>query len=74
MAKILENSIVTPFIRRNRFIRPEPMINRCGCGKPAKYEVYNTRQKHCQDCMLEAVETSVYVEVRCLEGNYDDAS
>lgn len=74
MAKILENPIVAPISRHKRYRHPAPFDNRCGCGKPAKYEVYDTHQKHCHDCLMEAIETSVYVQVRCLEGGYDDAS
>lgn len=49
----------------------------CGCNRPAEYEVYEgrTRQGHCLNCMLEAVDNQYAVSVRKIGGGgYDDAS
>jgi len=47
---------------------------RCGCGRPAEYEVHSDSQPHCRSCMLEAVDCSVFTPVRRIGGYYDDAS
>lgn len=39
----------------------------CGCGKKANYEVYQHREPHCQECMLDAVNCAVVVPVRRIE-------
>lgn len=39
----------------------------CGCGRPAYFEVYNARDPHCMDCMLEAVDCRHPVLVRKLQ-------
>ncbi|MMZ70233.1 hypothetical protein D1872_332270 [compost metagenome] len=39
----------------------------CGCGGEAKYEVYEHNEPHCLECMLEAVDCSVFVHVRRLD-------
>ena len=39
----------------------------CGCSKEAKYLVYETREPHCLECMLEAIECREWIEVRWLE-------
>ncbi|EJW14414.1 hypothetical protein PAV_13c00330 [Paenibacillus alvei DSM 29] len=36
----------------------------CGCGKPAEYLCYEDEQPHCEACMKEAIECSVYIMVR----------
>ena len=46
----------------------------CGCGKPALYEVYEDRQPHCRDCMLDAADNEIYIEVRRYDGGFNDAS
>jgi hypothetical protein len=51
-----------------------PGTPKCGCGRPAEYEVYDDHQPHCQSCMLEAVDCQIPVMVRRLEGGFDDAS
>jgi hypothetical protein len=55
-------------------ISPE---SKCGCNRPAVYEVYEgqTRQGHCLNCMLEAVDNKDAITVRKIGGGgYDDAS
>lgn len=39
----------------------------CGCGKEAKYEVYEHNEPHCLECLLDAIDCSVYVHVRRLD-------
>lgn len=41
----------------------------CGChrNKPAAYEIYEDKQPHCLECMLDAIECNNYVLVRRLE-------
>ena len=39
-------------------------IVRCGCGKPAKYEVYADAQPHCKECHDEATSGKTPVLVR----------
>lgn len=39
---------------------PEP---KCGCGKPAKYLVYDERQPHCLECMMDAIDCDAQVLV-----------
>lgn len=39
------------------------MTQRCGCGKPAEYQVYEDKQPHCESCMKEAVDCPVSVLV-----------
>ncbi|MEI2284980.1 hypothetical protein [Paenibacillus polysaccharolyticus] len=57
-----------------------PIVNpvtTCGCNKPAEYEVYSgsSKQGHCLNCMLEAVDNKYAVNVRKIGGGgYDDAS
>lgn len=41
------------------------MIKCEGCPNEAKYIVYG--QAHCRDCMLEAIDCEVYVEVRTID-------
>lgn len=41
-------------------ILPEPV---CGCGKPAKYLVYDQKQPHCLDCMMDAIDCDAEVTV-----------
>lgn len=36
----------------------------CGCGKISEYEVYEHRDPHCFDCMMEAVDNKYPVLVR----------
>lgn len=45
----------------------------CGCGKEAKWEVYEHREPHCTLCMLEAVDCREWIPVRRLdERDYTD--
>lgn len=46
---------------------------RCGCGRPAEYEVYEHHEPHCKSHMLEAVDCSTFIVVRRI-GGFDDAS
>lgn len=39
----------------------------CGCGREAKYEVYEHNEPHCESCLKEAIDCSVYVHVRRLD-------
>ncbi|MNW43558.1 hypothetical protein D3C74_207590 [compost metagenome] len=39
----------------------------CGCGREAKYEVYEHIEPHCLRCLLDAIDCSVYVHVRRLD-------
>lgn len=39
----------------------------CGCGKEAKWEVYEHREPHCTLCMLEAVDCREWIPVRRLD-------
>jgi hypothetical protein len=69
----IENRMLTPvFTFKPK--SPAPTYTRCGCGKPALYEVYEHHEPHCRGCMLEAVDCSTFVQVRRFEGGYDDAS
>ncbi|WP_054954988.1 hypothetical protein [Paenibacillus dakarensis] len=71
----VENRILTPIYPfRQKEVKHEPTYTRCGCGKPAIYEVYEDHQPHCRSCMLEAVDCNIFTPVRRLEGGYDDAS
>lgn len=45
----------------------------CICGREAEYEVYDTRQPHCERHMLEAMDSKIKPFVRQI-GGYDDAS
>ncbi|EJW19044.1 hypothetical protein M5X00_04475 [Paenibacillus alvei] len=40
------------------------MRPKCGCGRTAEYLVYEDEQPHCEACMKEAIECSVYIMVR----------
>lgn len=51
-----------------------PGTPKCGCGRDAEYEVYDDHQPHCLSHMLEAVDCSISVPVRRIEGGFDDAS
>ncbi|UPK42503.1 hypothetical protein [Paenibacillus pabuli] len=56
------------------YISPDSI---CGCNKPAVYEVYEgkSKQGHCLNCMLEAVDNKNSVMVRKIGGGgFDDAS
>lgn len=56
------------------YISPD---SKCGCGMTAEYEVYSgsSKQGHCLNCMLEAVDNAVAITVRKIGGGgYDDAS
>lgn len=71
----VENPILTPlFPFRSPSKAPVISYTRCGCGKPAVYEVYEDRQPHCTSCFDEAADTKSGVLVRRLNGGYDDAS
>ncbi|MNL46293.1 hypothetical protein D3C87_1689940 [compost metagenome] len=63
---------LTPIITLGRFRHPYP-VKCAGCSRLADYEVYETRQPHCKEHMLEAVDSESYVIVRKLNG-FDDAS
>lgn len=39
----------------------------CGKGKKANYEVYEDKQPHCLECMLDAVECNHQILVRRIE-------
>lgn len=39
----------------------------CGCGKEAKWEVYEHREPHCTLCMLEAIDCRLWIPVRRLD-------
>lgn len=39
----------------------------CGCGNKAVYEVYEDKQPHCLDCMLDAVECRNWIPVRRID-------
>lgn len=39
----------------------------CGCGKEAKYEVYEHREPHCLTHMLEAIACNEFVYVKELD-------
>lgn len=70
--RVIDNHITRPI----PFKRPTPRVPigmTCGCDKPAEYEVYEDRQPHCRNCMLEAVDNETFVIVRRI-GGYDDAS
>ena len=54
--------------------QPAQTFTRCGCGRPAAYEVYEDKQPHCEGCYKDAISTDQQVLVRYLEGGYDDAS
>jgi hypothetical protein len=45
----------------NRMIKCE------GCHKPAKYLVYEHKEPHCLECMLDAVECKGWVELRSID-------
>ena len=36
----------------------------CGCGREARYYVYDHRQPHCDRCMLESIDCEVMVPVQ----------
>lgn len=42
----------------------------CGCGKGKKavYEVYESKEPHCLECMLDAVECREWIPVRRIDG------
>lgn len=69
----IENPILTPVITF-RPKHPAPTFARCGCGRPASYEVYEHQEPHCELCYDEAISTDTPVLVRRLVGGYDDAS
>lgn len=46
----------------------------CGCGRAAKYLVYEDSQPHCQECFEEAISSKYGALVRSIEGGWDDAS
>lgn len=71
MAKKLEEVCKLAPVRSIR--PPVPMTPRCGCGKPADYEVYEHHEPHCRNCMLDAVDCSTFIVVRRI-GGYGDAS
>jgi hypothetical protein len=69
----IENRMLTPvFTFKPK--QPAPTFTRCGCGRPAAYEVYEDLQPHCEMCHAEAISTDKPVLVRRLQGGYDDAS
>ena len=70
----IENPVLTPVFTFKKPKKHQPTYNRCGCGKPALYEVYEHHEPHCRGCMLDAVDCNTFVQVRRLEGGYDDAS
>ncbi|MEK5415099.1 hypothetical protein [Paenibacillus sp. FSL L8-0708] len=39
----------------------------CGCGRLAEYEVYDHREPHCHQCMMDAISGKYQVPVRRLE-------
>ena len=43
---------------------------RCGCGREAKYLVYEHQEPHCKECMLDAVECKNQVLVRVIDDAY----
>lgn len=45
------------------------LIKMCGCNrnKPATYEVYEDKQPHCLECMLDAIECNNQVLVRRID-------
>lgn len=69
----LENRILAPVITFKPK-HPAPTLTRCGCGRPAMYEVYEDKQPHCDLCHDDAISTDQQVLVRRLVGGYDDAS
>lgn len=46
------------------------MLIRCGCGREAKYLVYEHEEPHCKECMLDAVECKNQVLVRVMDDAY----
>lgn len=70
MAKIIGNH--KPHL--TKIFTFQPPAPRCGCGRLAEFEVYEHHEPHCRTCMLEAVDCSVSVLVRRMDGGYDDAS
>lgn len=51
------------------------MKKKCGCEREAIYEVYEDKQPHCLECMLDAVECRIGIIVRRIDefdnGNSD---
>lgn len=43
------------------------MEKTCGCGKKATYEVYESKEPHCTECMLDAVECREQIPVRRID-------
>lgn len=70
MAKRLEND-KRRFPQIYTFQPPAP---KCGCGRLAEFEVYDHHEPHCRTCMLDAVDCSVPVLVKRIDGGYDHAS
>lgn len=70
--RVVENPI-TRAIPFKRPTPPTPVGLRCGCGKPAEFEVYENQQPHCRNCAYEAIDSMTFVVVRRI-GGYDDAS
>lgn len=52
---------------------PAPTFARCGCGKPALYEVYEHQEPHCQTCFDDALDNKCLILARRIQGGYDDA-
>lgn len=70
--QVIENPMTRP-IPFKRPAPPVPVGLTCGCGKPADYELYDSRDPHCRSCMLDAVDNETFVMVRRI-GGFDDAS
>lgn len=73
----IENPMLTaviPLKRPEKEEKVESSIIKCGCGKPATYEVYEDGQPHCDSCFYEAMDDKTFIQVRRLYGGFDDAS
>jgi hypothetical protein len=65
--QMIENPMIHSETKTLYRTSPQPIEHICDCGNEAKYEVYaNNPQKHCERCMLDAVDCEIYVEVRTL--------
>ena len=43
-----------------------PVRHECGCGRPARYYVYENRQPHCEDCFRSAIDCTEMVPVKVI--------
>ena len=62
----MENPMLLPEKRFDNQITYVSPKTRCGCGRIAKYEVYEDFQPHCQMCHDEATSGKTKVLVRRL--------